>query len=116
MSKTFLKSLKTFESDITGEMREYKVNNMVWLYLEAKHKLSQGKWAAGIAENQTLYGSYFVAGVMKANGIEVTHKEVLENTNIIEIENFITAFQTQALDLEDLNKEDETEGSTDEGE
>lgn len=34
MSKVFKNELKTFTSDITGEEKEYKVNNIVWIHLK----------------------------------------------------------------------------------
>lgn len=109
MGSIFVKSLKTFESDITGENREYKVNNAVWLHLQSKYKLTQAEWANGTADQNILYGAYFVEGVLKANGLQTTLNEILENTTPTEINMFITNFQMQALDLDDGDLDSDTE-------
>ena len=114
MAQVFKNSLKTFESDITGETVEYKVNNMVWLYLESKHNLTQMEWSKGFEENQALYGSYFITGVLKGNGYDVTYKQVLENTDLWSINQFVLDYQMQTLNLDKLNEEEEQ--TEDEGE
>lgn len=102
----FVNSLKTFESDITGEVKDYKINNAVWIILKAKFKLSQTQWAEGYGREEVIYGAKFITCVLKANGVETTETEVLENTNAVDIAKFITAYQVEMFDQ---NEEAETE-------
>lgn len=110
----FVNSLKTFESDITGETKEYKVNNAVWLFLKSKFKLTQTEWAKKYAEEEVLYGARFVVCVLKANGLDTTEKEVMENTDAVDIGDFIFAYQT-ALLTDGSSEEDEGQEEEDEG-
>lgn len=109
MASVFVKSLRTIKSDITGEEKEYRVNNAVFTFLEADYKLSQAQWAKGLEENETLYGAYFVTSVMKANGLKVSYKEVLENTTMADISKFIMLYQTEMFRLEDKENEEVNE-------
>ena len=107
----FVNSLKTFKSDITGEEREYKINNAVWVHLKADYGLGQSEWAEKVTEEDSIYGVKFVASVMKANGLEVTEEEVLENTNNTDIGKFIIAYQTAMM-----NRIEDVEETADDGE
>lgn len=93
----FVKSLKTFESDITGETKEYRINNAVWLFMKSKFGLTQTEWAVQYNEEEAINGARFVTCVLNANGAEVTEKEVLENTDVLEIQLFINEYQTAML-------------------
>ena len=108
----FINSLKTFESDITGEAKEYRINNAVWAFLKSKFDLSQTEWAMGFEQEEVLYGAKFVVCVLQANGLEVTEQEVLENTNAMDVANFVISYQTAMLkkDNSHVKKEEETEG------
>lgn len=103
----FAKSLRTFESDITGETKDYKINNAVWLLLKSKYKLTQTQWALGYEKEEVLYGVKFIVCVLKANGLETTEKEVLENTDAVDIMNFIVAYQTAMMSDGNDNEEQE---------
>lgn len=105
----FVKSLKTFESDITGATKDYKVNNAVWLFMKSKFDLTQTEWAMQYAEEEVVNGARFVTCVLLANGQEVTEKQVLENTNAIEIQLFIGAYQ-EAMLPKRTEEEQEAEG------
>lgn len=107
----FVNSLKTFESDITGEVKDYKINNAVWIILKAKFKLSQTQWAEGYGREEVIYGAKFITCVLKANGVETTETEVLEHTNAVDIAKFITAYQVEMFDQnEEENEEEESAG------
>lgn len=108
----FVKSLKTFESDITGEPKNYRINNAVWVILKSDFKLSQSEWAEGYGKDEVLYGAKFVTCVLRANGLETTETEVIENTNSVDIMRFITSYQVSMLENESEKKdeEDKSEG------
>lgn len=109
----FVKSLKTFESDVTGETREYKINNAVWLLMKSKYKLTQTEWALGYQQEEVLYGVKFIYCVLKANGLDVTEKEILDNTDAMDVMNFTFAYQTAMMPSasdEDEQEENEEEG------
>lgn len=109
----FVKSLKTFESDVTGETREYKINNAVWLLMKSKYKLTQTEWALGYQQEEVLYGVKFIYCVLKANGFDVTEKEILDNTDAMDVMNFTFAYQTAMMPTasdEDEQDENEEEG------
>ena len=103
----FVKSLRTFESDVTGETKDYKINNAVWLLLKSKYKLTQTEWAVGYGKEEVLFGARFIVCVLKANGLDTTEKEVLENTDAVDIMNFIVAYQTAMMSDENNNEEQE---------
>ena len=108
----FVNSLKTFESNITGETKEYKINNAVWLFLKSKFKLTQTQWAKGYGDEEIIYGARFIVCVLKANGLDTNEKEVLENTDAVNIVNFVVSYQ--AAMLADTNaEEDEAEQEED---
>lgn len=88
----FKKSLKTFTSDITGEPLELKINNAVWLLMEAKFGLTQAKYAEGASDNENTYGAKFVASVLMANGMKTTERDVLDNTDPADIAKFVMAY------------------------
>lgn len=104
----FTNSLKTFESDITGELKEYNVNNAVYLYLKSKFKLTQGQWGKAYGEDEVLNGAKFVVCVLKANNIDTTLNDVIQNTNALQITEFLVAYQNAMLgDEEDIESEDD---------
>lgn len=106
----FVKSLKTFESDVTGETREYKINNAVWLLMKSKYKLTQTEWALGYQQEEVLYGVKFIYCVLKANGLDVTEKEILDNTDAMDVMNFTFAYQTAMMPTaSDDEEQDENE-------
>lgn len=106
----FVKSLKTFESDVTGETKEYKINNAVWLLMKSKYKLTQTEWALGYQQEEVLYGVKFIYCVLKANGLDVTEKEILDNTDAMDVMNFTFAYQTAMMpSASDENEQDENE-------
>lgn len=111
----FAKSLRTFESDITGETKDYKINNAVWLLLKSKYKLTQTQWALGYEKEEVLYGVKFVVCVLKANGVETTEKEVSENTDAVDIMNFTVAYQTAMMSDENDSDDNEKQEEDDEG-
>ena len=107
----FVKSLKTFESDITGEKREYKINNAVWVFMKSKLDLTQSQWATQYGEEEVINGPRFIVCVLCANGLEVTETEVIENTNAIDVINCTVAYQTAIVQTED-SIQDESEEAT----
>ncbi|OXZ39975.1 hypothetical protein [Finegoldia magna] len=96
----FTNSLKTFKSDITGKTKTYKVNNAVWLYLEADYGLKQGDWVNMLEKDEVLTLGKFATSILKANKIDTTLEEVLENTDIEILNEFVNAYGTLALNLD----------------
>lgn len=88
----FKKSLKTFTSDILGEPKEFKINNMVWLHMEANLGLTQKEYAEQSAERENVINSKLVTAVLVANGYEVTEQEVIENTDQADLAEFVIAY------------------------
>lgn len=103
----FTNSLKTFKSDITGKTKTYKVNNAVWLYLDADYGLKQGDWVNMLEKDEVLTLGKFATSILKANKIDTTLEEVLENTDIEILNEFVNAYGTLALNLN--SDEDEVE-------
>lgn len=109
----FVNSLKTFESDITGEIREYKINNAVWLLLKAKFGLTQTEWANGYDQETVIFGAKFIVCVLKSNGLDVTEQEVIENTNSSDIMMFVISYQAAMVESngnKSKNQEEDDEG------
>lgn len=105
----FINSLKTFESNITGEMKEYKINNAVWALLKSKFGLSQTQWAMEYGQEEVLAGVKFVVCVLKANGLEVTEQEVLDHTDAMDVMNFVIAYQTALIGKPEPRGEEDPE-------
>ena len=97
----FTNSLKSFKSKITGREKSYKVNNAVWLFLEADYGIKQGDWLKALEENEVLTMAKFTTCILKANKIETTLEEVLENTDVSALTEFVNAYGTLALGLDD---------------
>ncbi len=95
----FTNSLKTFKSKITGKVKTYKVNNAVWLYLDADYGLKQGDWVNMLEKDEVLTLGKFATCILKANKIDTTLEEVLENTDIEILNEFVNAYGTLALNL-----------------
>ncbi|MGX7091180.1 hypothetical protein [Hutsoniella sourekii] len=87
----FSNNLITFTSDITGEEKEYKINNAIWILLESKYKVSQAEFGKLSAESENLWAARFVWAVLKANGIEVKEKDVIDNTDAVDCIAFVMA-------------------------
>jgi hypothetical protein len=96
----FTNSLKTFKSNITGKTKTYKVNNAVWLYLDADYGLKQGDWVNMLEKDEVLTLGKFATCILKANKIDTTLEEVLENTDIEILNEFVNAYGTLALNLD----------------
>lgn len=107
----FVKSLKTFASGVTGKKRRYKINNAVWLFLKSDFQLTQTEWAKGYDEETVLYGAKFITSVLKANGIDTTEQEVLENTDSMDIMEFVVAYQEAMIKDESADDDDVEEDS-----
>lgn len=106
----FVKNLKTFKSDFTGEEKSYKINNALWVFMERDFGLSQLDWSEKYDERKAYYGSIFATCLLNANGHEVTLDEVIENTDIEDIEklmlNYIESLY-EGMDGLDLHKDND---------
>lgn len=92
MSNIFKNTLKSFKSDITGEEKDYKVNNAVWIYMESLFDLNQTEFDNEIAKGSNAAMAKFTTAVMKANGMDVTFEEVMENTDPRSVIKFYNGF------------------------
>lgn len=97
----FKTKLKTFESSITGKKTSYNVNTAFWLYLEEDFGIKQGDLSNLYETENNLTTAKVVVCILKANKFETTLEEVLENTNEIELAQFIIDFQTALYDVDD---------------
>ncbi|HDJ2961757.1 TPA: hypothetical protein PP900_002519 [Staphylococcus aureus] len=112
----FKAKLKTFESSITGTKTSYNVNTAFWLYLEEDFGIKQGDLSNLYETENNLTTAKVVVCILKANKFETTLEEVLENTNEIELAQFIIDFQTALYDVEDNQTKDaknKSEGKSD---
>lgn len=106
----FKSKLKTFESDITGEKQTYKINTAFWLYLDEDFGIKQGDLVNLYESENILTTAKVVLSILKANKIETTLEDVLENTTEIELSQFIFDFQSALIEdvtSDEQSKEDE---------
>lgn len=92
MSNIFKNTLKTFKSDITGEERDYMVNNAVWIHMENDFGMNQSAFDKELNEGSNAAMAKFTTAVMKANGLEVSYEEVMENTDPKTVIEFYNGF------------------------
>ena len=88
----FSNSLKTFESDILGYKKKFKINNAVWLYLESEYDMSQKDFSEKQAEAPDLTAAKFFHCVLKANKIETTLEDIVSNTDPVALQEFTWAY------------------------
>lgn len=86
----FTKSLKTFSSDVLGEKREFKINNAIFAFLESQYGITLADLNDPNASDTV--GAKFIHAVLYANGIETTLEDVLENTDSVDIFEFMYEF------------------------
>lgn len=92
MSKIFKNTLKSFKSEITGEEREYSVNNAVWLFMDSLFDMDQAKFDKELTTNPTTAMAMFTTAILKANQLEVDYEEVLNNTSPVDVSEFYNNF------------------------
>lgn len=92
----FTSSLKTFKTNITGEELELKVVAGMWLFLETDYGIKQSNFNQKLNEEETLTLAKLVHATFKANKIDVTLDEILENTDELVLAEFLTDY-TYAL-------------------
>lgn len=108
MSKIFKNTLKSFKSDITGEEKEYTVNNAVWGQLDDLFNMTQEDFDKEIQKGSNRAMAKFATAVMNANGMNVSEKEVLENTDPKAVIKFYNDFYDTAFGVDDdLKKKEE---------
>lgn len=104
----FKKSLKTFTSNILGEPKEFKINNMVWLHMETNLGVSQKEYMESGQDRENLMNAKLVTAVLVANGYEVTEQEVIENTDQADIAEFVMSYNKVIMKkFDDIFKESE---------
>ena len=87
------KSLKTMTTDITGEELELRINNAVWLILESEFGITQANWAEQFTTNETIASMKLIVAVLRANGHHYSLEDITENTDQVEVLNFLIAYQ-----------------------
>lgn len=92
MSNVFKNTLKSFKSQITGEEKEYRVNNAVWLFMESLFDMNQVEFDKELENGSTAAMAKFTTAVLNANGLEVTYEEVMENTDPQTVMEFYNGF------------------------
>jgi len=105
MSKVFKNTLKSFKSDITGEEKEYKVNNAVWLFMESLFDMGQSEFDEELQGNENIAMAKFVTAVLKANELDVTYEEVAKNTDPKGVIKFYSDFFDIAFGEKETPKE-----------
>lgn len=104
MSDIFKNTLKSFKSDITGEEREYIVNNAVWLYMDSLFEMTQESFDNELQRSSNAAMVKFVTAVLKANKLDVTYEEVMANTDPKGIIKFYNDFFDIAFGRTDLEE------------
>ena len=89
----FTKNIKTFKTDILGHEVELRCNLAVWLYLEADFGIKQGEWADVYLKEKNIASAKFLVSILKANKLQTTLEEVLENVTDTDLEVFILKYQ-----------------------
>ena len=92
MSSVFNNKLKVYKSDITGEEKNYVVNNYLWVVLENEFGLSQSKFDDQLAKGESLTLAKFVTAVLIANGVDTTFEEVVKHTDSTQVTEFYDGF------------------------
>ncbi|MCW6661886.1 hypothetical protein NHG28_06550 [Aerococcaceae bacterium NML201209] len=103
------KTLRTMGTNITGEELELRINNALWLILQADFGITQSNWAREFEENEVVAGMKLVVALLKANGYHYSLEEVAENTDQVEILNFLVEYQKALFGKEEKTLE-ESEG------
>lgn len=110
MSKIFKNTLKSFKSDITGEEREYKVNNALWLFMDSLFDMTQEKFDEEIQKSTTVAQVKFVTAVLNANELSVEFEEVMENTDPESVTRFYNDFFDTAFQRPKRNELEQAQG------
>lgn len=111
----FVKDLKTIKTNITGKELELKIPAAVWLYLESDYGISQSTWVEEFARSNSISAAKFFKCILKANKIETTLEDILDNC--MEDELYLIADQYAILrfgedyvnKLKNSNNEDESD-------
>ncbi|MCW6660315.1 hypothetical protein NHG25_07465 [Aerococcaceae bacterium NML191292] len=80
-------------TDITGELLELRINNAVWLILESEFGITQANWAEQFTNNETIASMKLIVAVLRANGHHYSLEDIAENTDQVEVLNFVIAYQ-----------------------
>ena len=89
----FTKNIKTFKTDILGHEVELKSNLAAWLYLETDFGIKQGEWSDVYLKEKNIASAKFLVSILKANKMQTTLEEVLENVTDTDLEVFILKYQ-----------------------
>lgn len=113
MSSVFNNKLKVYKSNITGEEKDYVVNNYLWVVLENEFGLTQSQFDDQLAKGESLTLAKFVTAVLVANGIDTTFEEVVKHTDSTQVTEFYDGFfkiawPQAAQFLEEMRSEKET--------
>lgn len=101
----FTSSLKTFKTNVTGQEIELKIVAGMWLFLEADYGIKQGNFAQNLQDSEALTLAKLVHATLKANKIETTLDEILENTDDVSLAQFYFAYNEALFGGEDSKKE-----------
>jgi len=109
MSNIFKNTLKSFKSDITGEEKDYKVNNAVWIYMDSLFGMNQAEFDKELQNGSNAAMAKFATAVMKSNGLDVSYEEVMENTDPRSVVKFYNDFFDIAFQADVKEKAAEAE-------
>lgn len=86
----FTKSLKTFKSDILGEEKEFKINLAIQANLKSDHGLTVKDLSAEDVSDTDV--AKFVHATLKANGMETSLEDIMDNVAPYELFEFMTSY------------------------
>lgn len=105
--------LKTFKAKLLGKEYNLKINNKVWINVQAKYGMTQKQFQEEAEQNDVLQGIKFIMCVLDANGIEdITEDDLIEKADSVDIEMFLIAYNRVVNEkagkaLEEMTKGDD---------
>ncbi|MCW6662941.1 hypothetical protein NHG29_01500 [Aerococcaceae bacterium NML160702] len=109
--KIFKTQLKTIKTDITGEEREFRINNATMMHLKSDFNLSSLEFDELAQTDPHEAYAKLVVVVLKSNGISVSYEEVMENTVFIDLVEFYNKYLAAmyGVPIPEIEEEKESE-------
>ena len=90
--KVFKTQLRTIKTDITGEEREFRINNATMMHLKSDFNLSSLEFDELAQTDPHEAYAKLVVVVLKSNRVSVSYEEVMENTVFIDLVEFYNKY------------------------
>ena len=105
----FKTQTKTIKTNITGEELELRINNAIDIFMRDMFGLNSTKFEELLKESPTEALGKLLLATLKANKIDVTFEEVMENTIYSDLDLFYVEYLMvqYSLEMPDENAEGE---------